>query len=86
MNDTVRQMLIAAVEAGNFGATPPGHVAEAIAAGDGNISLDSLGFDSLGWMEFCIAIELQSGLELSTSDVASMTRLIEVEDWIRERL
>jgi hypothetical protein len=35
-------------------------------------SFEDLGFDSLAFMEFCIAIQLESGVELSADGVAGM--------------
>jgi hypothetical protein len=55
-------------------------------AGDRELTLDRLRFDSLAWMEFCISIELQSGQELTPAHVGTMRYVYEIEDWLRERL
>jgi hypothetical protein len=76
-------VLIEAVQAGHNGALPDPALARAIAEGDCNVILDELGFDSLGWMEFCISIELATGQELTPAHIERMTRIIEIEDWLR---
>ena len=55
-------------------------------AGDPAVPLDRLEFDSLAWMEFCISVELQSRLELTPADIASMQHVLEIEEWLRARL
>ena len=61
-------------------------VEQAILAGDPAVPLDRLEFDSLAWMEFCISVELQSRLELTPADIASMQHVSEIEEWLRARL
>lgn len=82
---TPRSLVAAAVRAGRFGAPLDPALARDIDAG-AELALDSLGLDSLGWMEFCISIELDSGLELAPSMVAEMETLADVERWIAARL
>lgn len=53
MSDRVRDMLLVAVRAARHGVPPSPSVAEAVVAGDRNIRIDQLRFDSLAWMEFC---------------------------------
>lgn len=36
-------------------------------------SFDDLGFDSLAFMEFCIALQLESGVELNVATVTEMS-------------
>jgi hypothetical protein len=86
MTDRVRDMLLIALRAGRHGATPTGALAEAVSAGDRQLRLDQLRFDSLAWMEFCISVELQSGQELTPEDVEKMSHLFEIEEWLRARL
>ncbi len=48
--------------------------AETLASPEGLIgkTFEDLGFDSLAFMEFCIAIQLEAGIELSVASVAEM--------------
>ena len=54
--------------------------------GGTNIVLADLGMDSLGEMEFCIAIELRTGVTLLPSDLAELGTTDAVERRIREKL
>jgi hypothetical protein len=85
MQDKVRSILIAAVEAGRHGVPLDPQTIQVIADGK-ELTLAQLGFDSLAWMEFCISVELQSGQELGPDDVAGMVYLRDVEAWLRERI
>ena len=51
-----------------------------------NIVLAELGMDSLGEMEFCIAIELKTGVTLLPAELAELKSTDAVERRIRERL
>jgi acyl carrier protein len=51
-----------------------------------NIVLAELGMDSLGEMEFCIAIELATGVTLVPAELAELASTDGVEKRIRERL
>lgn len=51
-------------------------------AGPNAVPLASLELDSLAIMEFCISIELQSGLEVTPEVLASLTTVEDVVDWI----
>jgi hypothetical protein len=86
MQDKVRSILIAAVEAGRYGVPLDPQTTQTITQGKPELPLAQLGFDSLAWMEFCISVELQSGQELGPEDVAEMVYLRDVEAWLRERL
>ena len=86
MPDQIREILLSAVSAGRFGAPPEPSIAQAIAAGDRELSIDQLKFDSLAWMEFCIAVELQSGQELTPADIEGMQFVFQIEEWLRARL
>ncbi len=83
--DHVRSVIFNAIGAASFGAPLDPALADAVRSGR-KIKLDDLGFDSLAWMEFCIAVELQTRLELLTSDIEAMATLGEIEDWLRERV
>jgi len=50
-----------------------------------SLSFDELGFDSLNFMEFCIALHLDLGLELSIGEVASLRTLGAVADRVLTR-
>jgi hypothetical protein len=86
MPDRVRAILISALRAAANGRQPIGEIEQAIAAGDLTLPLDRLEFDSLAWMEFCISIELQSRQELMPGDIQSMSRISEIEEWLRARI
>lgn len=81
-----RGIVLAALEAGNFGSAIDADLAAAIRDGRGDVELAAFDFDSLGVMEFCISVELQTGLELTPTLVAEMKYVAEVEAWLRERL
>jgi hypothetical protein len=85
MADKVRDILIAAVRAGRHGFPPEAPLAQAIADGNRELTLDQLQFDSLAWMEFCISVELQSGQELTPVDIEGMHYMFQIEEWIRAR-
>jgi hypothetical protein len=86
MQDKVRNILIAAVEAGRHGTPLDTQTIQVISEGKAELPLAQLGFDSLAWMEFCISVELQSGQELEPDDIARMVYLRDVEAWLRARL
>jgi len=86
MTDRAREILLAAVRAGRFGSPPDSTMATAIRDGSRVLKLDKLDFDSLAWMEFCISVELQSGLDLAPSDIEEMQFTFQIEDWLRARL
>ena len=85
MAEKVREVLIAAVRAGRHGVPPAPPLAEAIAEGNRELTTDQLNFDSLAWMEFCISVELQSGLELTPVDIEGMRYVYQIEEWLRAR-
>lgn len=82
--DHIRTVVLNAMGAANFGSPVDPDLADLVRSGQ-EVVLDDLGYDSLAWMEFCIAVELQTRLELLTSDIEAMATLGEVEDWLRER-
>jgi hypothetical protein len=86
MADKLRDILIAAVRAGRHGAPPAPPLAQAIADGNRELTIDQLKFDSLAWMEFCISVELQSGQELTPVDIEGMRYVFQIEEWLRARL
>ena len=79
-------MLICALRAAGNGLQPTPAVEQAVLAGDPELALADLEFDSLAWMEFCISIELQSRQELTPADIEPMHRMSEIEEWLRARL
>jgi hypothetical protein len=86
MTDRIREMLLVAIDAARHGVPPPPPLIQAVSDGSRQLTLDDLQFDSLGWMEFCISIELQSGQELTPFVVEGMRCVFQIEDWIRERM
>jgi hypothetical protein len=85
MPDQTRQILLAAIRAARYGSPPEASLLQAISEGDRELTLEQLEFDSLAWMEFCISVELQSGQELTTSDVEQMRYVFQIEEWLRAR-
>lgn len=65
MTEQIREMLLTALNAAWYGDSFGPAITKAVVAGDRSLLLDQLEFDSLAWMEFCISVELQSGLELT---------------------
>jgi hypothetical protein len=53
--------------------------------GLGGKSFDDLGFDSLAFMEFCIAVQLETGVELTAAAVAEMGSPDAVARYLCER-
>ena len=82
--ESIRTMLLTAMDAASFG-VPIDSVKSAIARGE-KVTLEQLDFDSLAWMEFCISVELQSKVELTTSHIEKMTTMQDIEGWLREKL
>jgi acyl carrier protein len=78
-------ILATAVTAAQNGTPPTPSVVAEIKAGGSMLRLEDLDFDSLGWMEFCISIELQTGAELTPDILSSLKTLADVADWIAVR-
>jgi hypothetical protein len=72
MPNRMREMLLTALSAARYGVPPEPSITQAVIAGDRELTLDRLKFDSLAWMEFCISVELQSGQELTPADTDEM--------------
>ena len=81
-----RDLLLQACVAARYGAALSPSITESIGAGDSSLRLDQLGFDSLAWMEFCIFVELETGLELTPAHIHKMSLVHEIEDWLQLRL
>lgn len=75
-----------AVTAARFGYEPEEALASAIARGGADVPLAELAFDSLACMEFCIAIELGTGAELTPDHLEQCETLADVAAWIKSRL
>jgi hypothetical protein len=75
-------ILVAGVTAAQNGTPLAPDVTAAILAGGSTLRLEDLDFDSLGWMEFCISIELQTGAELTPDVLSSLETLADVAGWI----
>jgi acyl carrier protein len=48
-------------------------------------SFEQLGFDSLSFMEFCISIHCDTGVELTVGEVSSLGTPAAVVDYLRQR-
>ena len=75
-------VLMDAVTAARFGFVPEDELAAAIRQGGAGVQLAELGFDSLACMEFCIAIELSTGAELTPDHLETCETLADVVAWI----
>lgn len=80
-----KALIAAAVQAARYDAPADDALAREIESAD-DVPFERLGFDSLAWMEFCISVEVNSGLELTPDDVAGMGSLSDVEAWLTARL
>jgi hypothetical protein len=85
MSNRTREVLLTAVQAGCHGFPPHADIADAIVSGNRQLEILALNFDSLAWMEFCIAVELHTGQELSPGDLEPMTFFFEIEEWLLAR-
>jgi hypothetical protein len=85
MSDDFRPVLLEALRAARSGVEPPSEIAKAISSGGRELTIEELGLDSLGWMEFCISVELQTKLELTPTEIAGMRQVSEIEEWLRAR-
>jgi acyl carrier protein len=65
---------------------PEPETARAVMEGSRTLTLDAFEFDSLAWMEFCIAVEEQSGLELTPGAIVDMVHFCEIENWLLARV
>jgi hypothetical protein len=83
--DDIRALMLRALEAAKYGAAVDPSVRDAVAAGR-SMDLTQLAFDSLAWMEFCISVEIETRLELTTNDIAAMTTIADIEAWLSARL
>ena len=78
-------ILLLAVTAAENGIEPiPVRIAAIRSGGDG-IRMADLDYDSLGWMEFCISVELQTGAELTPDLLGQFDTLADVAAWIAAR-
>ena len=80
-----RRAIVEALRVGAPGALDD-EARRAFLASDTNIVLADLGMDSLGEMEFCIAIELATGVTLVPADLAELKSTDAIERRIRETL
>lgn len=78
-------ILLLAVTAAENGIEPtPVRIAAIRSGGDG-IRMADLDYDSLGWMEFCISVELQTGAELTPDLLGQFDTLADAAAWIAAR-
>ena len=71
-------ILIAAVTAARAGFAPEEDLAAAILRGGATVRLADLNYDSLAWMEFCISVELNTGVELTPDHLVQCESLADV--------
>ena len=82
----LRDLLQRACVAARYGSALPSSILGSIDKGDPSLTLDQLGFDSLAWMEFCIFLELETGLELTPTRIHEMSLVRDIEDWFHSGL
>ena len=85
MPNVVRSTITKAVRAGLRGRSISDDIRTALTDGDRALKTEALRFDSLAWMEFCIAIEVESGHGLTPADVGQMRHVYEIEEWLLAR-
>jgi len=76
-------ILIEAITAGKHNFPLNDQLASAILQDANEIKLSGLNFDSLAWMEFCISIELNTGVELTPDHLEKFETLADVAAWIK---
>ena len=81
----IRQAVLEALRASVPGAFDDA-VGRSFLAGDLDVDLDGLGMDSLARMEFCIAIELATGVTLLPAQLAELATTDAIQRRIRAEL
>lgn len=71
-------VLMEAITAARAGFSPEEDLAAAIRQGGATVALADLDYDSLAWMEFCISIELNTGVELTPDHLVQCVSLADV--------
>lgn len=79
-----RELIWEAVQAGRYERACDPKLERAILDGE-DVPFDRIDFDSLAWMEFCISVELNCGLELTPAHVEEMRSTGDVERWLVAR-
>jgi len=84
-DDELKRVVVAALEAANASARRDPRIADYL-AGRVDVPMHAIDLDSLGGMEFCIAIELSTGVSIVPHELQELGTLTGVADSIRARL
>ncbi len=84
--DEIRQMLADAVEGSTIVGQHRTRMLREFRAGASTVPFSELEMDSMGMMELCIAIEVNTGVEIVPAELAEMASLGEVVARVVERL
>lgn len=84
-DEDIRQMLVDAIDSSTIVGLRSSGLMDAFLAGTGDVPLDALEMDSMGAMELCIAVELNTGVEIVPGELADMGSLGGVIAAIRRR-
>jgi acyl carrier protein len=81
----IRRLVVTALEESNVVALRDHAGVAGYLEGRLDVAMDELEMDSLDFMEFCIAIELSSGVSILPNDLQRLRTLANVADAIRTR-
>ena len=84
-DDEIRQMLVEAIEGSTIVGLRRSGLLEAFLAGADDVSFDVLEMDSMGAMELCIAVEINTGVEVVPAELTELGSLRAVVTAILER-
>lgn len=84
-DDEIRQMLVDAIDASTIVGLRGSGLMEGFLAGTSDIPFDVLEMDSMGAMELCIAVEVNTGVEIAPGELDELGSLDAVMATIRNR-
>lgn len=84
-DDEIRQMLVDAIDASSIVGLRHSGLMEGFLAGTADVPFDVLEMDSMGVMELCIAVEVNTGVEVVPAELAELSSLGAVVAAIKER-
>lgn len=82
----IRMIIVEALDYASVFAMQDNNLQAAFLDGQQDIPLEELGMDSLAVMELCIAIEINAGVSIVSSELQSIDTLNRLVDTVRERL
>lgn len=83
--DEARSIVLEAARAANASGISESAQLTDFSSGKSDFGLDDLELDSLGVMEMCIVLELETGISLGPDDLASIDTLQQLADLICEK-